>query len=203
MDDDDSASGPVTADEGATEATEAAPAAASALSTADTQPLPVLAEPPGLPVAYEAPGLPVVSGTQEAFAETVTLAADTVGLSQSIPEHPATDPGADIAAAEAGTRSTAAVSEEEAELAPPAATVAGSVGEPVAAAESMAPIEVEPAPEATVRPAPERAPAAGQGTPGTPAEEDEKPGDEPPAQRYTVWSSGPSTGSYHFGPKDE
>jgi hypothetical protein len=173
------------------------------LSTADTQPLPVLAEAPGLPVAYEAPGLPVASGTPDALDETVTLPTrEGMFQQEAVPEHPM-DP--------VGTADTSAPMPDVATIVAPAkpsatdsagSAQAGETAQHPSAEPSVAAAPEASAPEAEL---PEEAQAE-----TTAASEDEATapsptGDEEPAstQRYTVWSSGPAAGSYHFGPKDE
>jgi hypothetical protein len=59
------------------------------------------------------------------------------------------------------------------------------------AAEEASPRRDAPAPDADREPPP---PPPAADVPGAAA---------PPRETYTVWSSGPATGSFHFGPKDE
>ena len=187
--------------------TESTAATADLLSTADTQPLPVLAEPPGLPVAYEAPGLPVASATPDAFAETVTLpAGEAMFQKEAVPEHPV-DP--------AGTGDTSAPTPEVATTAAPAmpsatdgagTAQAGETARRPSAEPSVDAAPEEPAPEAGMPEAAEAdaTTASADEAPAAPPAGDEARDEEPAStQRYTVWSSGPAAGSYHFGPKDE
>jgi ribonuclease E len=197
------ASGEQAAGDGPTDATDP-------ISTADTQPLPILATTPGLPIAYEPPGLPTVTGEPDALAETVTFPPrESVVPPAAIPEHPAepaaqdgdpaqTEP-ADAAPTEPAARVDAAAALSAAEQATaepaPEARPERASGPATAAAAAVETADVtgsDAAPEV----------AADADVSGS-ADTDESSDEVEPVQRYTVWSSGPNTGSHHFGPKDE
>ena len=182
--------------------------ATDSISTADTQPLPILATPPGLPMAYEPPGLPAVAGERDAHAETVTLPARESRVPPAaIPEHPAETAAQDGAPAQAESAEAAptgptvhvddsaaldAAEQATAETAPETRPERASATAAAAAVEAADVTGSHPAPEA-----PADADVSGSRDSDGSHEEVE------PVQRYTVWSSGPGTGSHHFGPKDE
>jgi ribonuclease E len=158
-------------------------------STADTQPLQVIAEPPGLPVAYEPPGVPVVSE----FATTPEPAA-------------ANEP--------TGTPTATETPAEPPQQSAPIATAAAAAAERTADRPALVEPAIEAEPEAVSgeKPVATGAPeAAATVEPATAAEandeieEDPVEAGRPPVTRptYTVWSSGPSSDSHHFGPKEE
>jgi len=172
------------------------------LSMADTQPLPVLAEAPGLPVAYEAPGLPVAPAAQDALTETVTLpAGEAAAPRAAIPEHPTESSAVDTPVPQ---DSLDDVTDRDVTDTP----VPTQPAEPQARAQDSPGVELtDDDPTAidagSAEAEKEDAPGAGTETAGAATSDAvEKSGDSGPAQRYTVWSSGPAAGSHHFGPKD-
>ena len=168
-------------DEFETEQEAPAPAEAVYSSTADTQPLPVLAEQPGLPVTYEEPGLPVAFETTAAAGPPARQASPP--MPEAIPEHPVE---------ETRVAPQPAVDQEEIKQAPAFASEPLTSASPMAAPGAQPDEVVEFAEPDSV---PERAESA-----------DDRPElDKPTPVRptYTVWSSGPSSGTHEFGPKDE
>ena len=144
-------------------------------STAETQPLPILAEPPGLPVAFEPTGLPVAS--EAASAEAAVPAEEAV---------PAPAPERDTATPASEPPQAEPVKE---------ASVSGPAGDAEPAATETQPAEEEAAGSASVD-APDTEPE-----PATQADVPPPPASSKPT--YTVWSSGPAAGSQHFDSKDE
>jgi len=166
-------------------------------STADTQPLPILSE-SALPMAYQPPGLPVV-----AAPASVTGSPHAAAESQELPDaaaEAAPEPVTEPETAPGETSAQPAIIEPVQEAAAEAAVEGQAKG---AASEPASPLpevqKAEAGPDETVLPAEEE--------PEVPAEE--KPvvqaaaSNPPPQPKYTVWSSGPSSDSAHFGPREE
>ncbi len=172
-----------------TESQPSSEAEATVSSTADTQPLQVLAEPTSLPVADERPGVPAVS--EVATAPEIAPAREPGGTSTAAgtpaePQQESAPIGSAAPAAAERTHDRPASAEPTVAAKPeavsderPGATIAGEE-----------PLSVEPAAAAAV---------TGE------VEEDSVEAGSPPVTRptYTVWSSGPSNDSHHFGPKEE
>jgi ribonuclease E len=179
-------------------------------STAETQPLPILSEAAALPMAYEPPGLPTVV-EPEATGEPVSAVSDRAEA--VAPHHEPETIVQPQAEPEAGTPEIAA----EPPRVEPALTPDRAVERPAVAPEAEAEPTVKAAdstavPSQTAVDAPatglaetsksvteETEPAAAN-APATPGEAQAAP---PPRPKYTVWSSGPSNDSAHFGPKED
>jgi ribonuclease E len=179
-------------------------------STADTQPLPILSEAAALPMAYEPPGLPAVVEPEAAStpASAVSDRAEAVAPHRE-PEtiaQPQAEP-------EAGRPEIAAEPPRvEPVLAPDRAVEAQAVEaaaetEPTAKAAEATAVPSQAAVDAPATGMAETSKSVTEETeppegsePATPGEAQAVP---PPRPKYTVWSSGPSNDSVHFGPKDD
>jgi ribonuclease E len=174
-------------------------------STAETQPLPILPE-SALPAAYEPPGLPVVVeptqtlASADAAAEPPQASGADIETAPTIQQQPAE---LEAAAAEASAVEAAEVPAAVEPVEAPVETVIEAEPE-VTVSEAASPLPEAPTapadPVGASAPATEEAGAADEQVPAAPGA---FPASPPARPKYTVWSSGPGSGSSHFGPSDE
>ena len=180
-------------------------------STAETQPLPILPETAALPMAYEPPGLPAVVEPEVASEPPASAASDRVEAEapqrepEPVPQPQAEPQAATPEVAAEPPRVEPAPTPDEA-VEPPAVEPAAEAEPAVKTADSAAIPSQAAAADApaagiaeTPKPVTEDTEPTEATAPATPEEVQAAP---PPRPKYTVWSSGPSSDSVHFGPKE-